>query len=42
VRLLAEVLYVYGWYAATVVVAGLVLVLITWAIHSAMRLWRKQ
>jgi hypothetical protein len=42
VRLLAHALYVYGLYAAMVIVTGLVLVLLTWLIHSAMRLWKKQ
>jgi hypothetical protein len=40
--LLWQVFYIYGWYAATVLVAGFVLVLATWLIQSAMRLWRKQ
>jgi hypothetical protein len=42
VRLLVQLLYIYGWYAAIVIVAGLVLVLATWLVFSAMRLWKKQ
>lgn len=41
-RLLVQVLYVYGWYAAMVIVAGLALVLATWLIQTAIRLWKKQ
>lgn len=40
-RLLVQAVYLYGWYAAMVIVAGLALVLATWLIDSAMRLWKK-
>jgi hypothetical protein len=42
VGLLVEALHLYGWYAAAVIVLGLVLVLATWLIHSAKRWWKKQ
>lgn len=40
-RLLVQAVYLYGWYAVMVIVAGLALVLATWLIHSAMRWWKK-
>jgi hypothetical protein len=42
VGLLVHALYLYGWYAAAVIALGLVLVLATWLIHSAIRWWKKQ
>jgi len=42
VALVVRVLYVYGWYAGTVIAAGFVLVLATWLVHSALRLRRKR